>query len=221
MCPFASQLGAAAGAGGAPFPASCPMSGASANAAPAAAASAATPPSCPFSGASATKPPSQAAALVTSDAPGAAAAPAQQGGTCPLGFGGTGSGPRMSVLHCTLCRSLLFDAHKINGCGHVFCKECVSRFQDCPVCGADVTGLSPDTAAQGARGVGGMCTCAPWEYAGHCAEVPALWCCPLLHCTAVHSLRCALTCLCSVQQRACACALSAALPWPQRSCCSP
>lgn len=72
----------------------------------------------------------------------------QQKATCPLGFGSS-SGPRLSSLHCPLCRSLLFDTHVTKGCSHKFCRDCIARFQDCPVCGMDITETVPDTKTQG------------------------------------------------------------------------
>jgi tetratricopeptide (TPR) repeat protein len=44
---------------------------------------------------------------------------------------------------------LLFDCHAAKPCGHKACGECLSRFRDCPLCGADVDGTEPDAAAQG------------------------------------------------------------------------
>jgi hypothetical protein len=75
---------------------------------------------------------------------GAAAAPA----VCPLGFGSS-RGPKLSTLHCPVCKGLLFDAHMSTGCKHTFCHSCLSRTRDCPVCGMDVEGMEPNTELSG------------------------------------------------------------------------
>ncbi|KAL4517007.1 hypothetical protein Ndes2437B_g06628 [Nannochloris sp. 'desiccata'] len=72
----------------------------------------------------------------------AAGAPA----TCPLGFGSS-SGPKLTNLHCTICKSFLYDCVKTN-CGHTYCRVCISRFQDCPTCGADVVSVEEDRESQ-------------------------------------------------------------------------
>ncbi|GLC35725.1 hypothetical protein PLESTM_000359000 [Pleodorina starrii] len=67
--------------------------------------------------------------------------------TCPLGFGGPGAAKgELSSYHCVLCRGLLHDPVVADRCRHVFCSFCIRRFRDCPVCGADIEGTSPDTA---------------------------------------------------------------------------
>ena len=35
-------------------------------------------------------------------------------------------------------------------CGHTFCRNCLAPFHDCPVCGADVKGVQPESELQGA-----------------------------------------------------------------------
>ncbi|GIL43193.1 hypothetical protein Vafri_996 [Volvox africanus] len=66
---------------------------------------------------------------------------------CPLGFGSSGAGKgELSPYHCVLCRGLLHDPVVTNGCRHTFCAFCVRRFRDCPTCGADIEGTSPDTS---------------------------------------------------------------------------
>ncbi|GAB4813759.1 hypothetical protein N2152v2_000805 [Parachlorella kessleri] len=75
---------------------------------------------------------------------------------CPLGFGGGALGPRMTELHCVLCRqvvvegagSLLHDCVVSTSCGHRFCSGCIERFEDCPLCGADIVGTEPDPEIQ-------------------------------------------------------------------------
>jgi tetratricopeptide (TPR) repeat protein len=76
----------------------------------------------------------------------AAAAPGAPGATCPLGFGSS-SGPKLTNLHCMICKSFLYDCVKTN-CGHKYCRVCISRFQDCPTCGADVVSVEADAEAQ-------------------------------------------------------------------------
>ena len=46
-------------------------------------------------------------------------------------------------------RSLFFDC-VATACGHRFCAGCIRDAVDCPLCGADVTPLTPDAEAQGA-----------------------------------------------------------------------
>lgn len=72
-----------------------------------------------------------------------AAAPAQ----CPMGFTAA-DGPRMTELHCIICKSLLYDCIQLS-CSCKYCRQCVAHFKDCPLCGADITSRTPDTALQG------------------------------------------------------------------------
>lgn len=81
---------------------------------------------------------------------GAAAQVAPEAAVCPLGFG-TARGPRLSTLHCPVCKGLLFDAHSINSCKHTFCRSCISQTRDCPSCGRDVDGLQPNSELAGER----------------------------------------------------------------------
>lgn len=70
----------------------------------------------------------------------------QSGGKCPLGFD---SGTfQIGPLSCVLCKALLYDASRTVPCQHIFCRGCVARFADCPLCGADVEGISPDLHLQ-------------------------------------------------------------------------
>jgi len=66
--------------------------------------------------------------------------------TCPLGYGSS-SGPKLTNLHCMICKSFLYDCIKTN-CGHKYCRVCISRFRDCPTCGADVVSVEEDPEAQ-------------------------------------------------------------------------
>ncbi|CAI8617486.1 unnamed protein product [Vicia faba] len=40
-------------------------------------------------------------------------------------------------------------ASKCVPCSHIFCKACISRFEDCPLCGADIVKIEPDDNLQG------------------------------------------------------------------------
>ncbi|KAJ9504693.1 hypothetical protein QJQ45_029472 [Haematococcus lacustris] len=68
---------------------------------------------------------------------------------CPYGFSASNVGPKLSSLHCTLCKQPLHDCCSCSPCGHKFCKFCISRTRDCPVCGQDIVGLAPDPTTQG------------------------------------------------------------------------
>lgn len=109
----------------------CPFAGT------AAARPASTPSACPFaSGAQGPNGDSQAA---QHDEPAA---------VCPYGYGAD-AGPKLSELDCTICQTLLFDASKAVPCGHKFCRYCLSKFKDCPLCGADVAGIESAKDLQG------------------------------------------------------------------------
>lgn len=71
------------------------------------------------------------------------AAPAQ----CPMGFTAA-DGPRMTQFHCVICKSLLYDCVKLS-CSCKYCRYCVENFQDCPLCGADITSRTAETELQG------------------------------------------------------------------------
>jgi len=66
---------------------------------------------------------------------------------CPLGFGGSKQGPKLSNLHCIVCKCLYYDCTTSN-CRHRFCRECATKFSDCPVCGHDITSWTPDPDTQ-------------------------------------------------------------------------
>lgn len=86
--------------------------------------------------------------------------------TCPLGFG-TARGPKLSTLHCPVCKGLLFDAHNVVSCKHTFCKSCISQTQDCPSCGRDVDGLEPNSEMTGELylGLSTATSCSCWHSA--------------------------------------------------------
>ncbi|KAG9132981.1 hypothetical protein Leryth_015357 [Lithospermum erythrorhizon] len=55
---------------------------------------------------------------------------------CPLGYDSQTF--KLGPLSCMICQALLFECGKCAPCSHVFCKACISRFNDCPLCGADI-----------------------------------------------------------------------------------
>jgi len=85
-----------------------------------------------------------ASRFMPSDEAGASGGPA----TCPLGFG-SAKGPKLSTLHCPVCKGLLFDAHSVASCTHTFCRSCITQTRDCPSCGRDVDGLEANTELAG------------------------------------------------------------------------
>ena len=74
-------------------------------------------------------------------------APAQ----CPMGFSAA-DGPRMTQLHCVICKSLLYDCVQLS-CSCKYCRYCVANFSDCPLCGADITSRTPAPELQGSCNV--------------------------------------------------------------------
>ncbi len=70
-------------------------------------------------------------------------APAQ----CPMGFTAS-DGPRMTQLHCVICKSLLYDCVQLS-CSCKYCRYFVANFSDCPLCGADITSRTAATELQG------------------------------------------------------------------------
>ncbi|KAL1550034.1 protein NCA1-like [Salvia divinorum] len=55
---------------------------------------------------------------------------------CPFGYDSQTF--KLGPLSCMVCQALLFQCSKCVPCSHVFCKVCISRFSDCPLCGADI-----------------------------------------------------------------------------------
>lgn len=53
----------------------------------------------------------------------------------------------MSNLHCIVCKCLYYHCTTSN-CGHRFCRDCATKFSDCPVCGHDITSWTPDPDTQ-------------------------------------------------------------------------
>ncbi|XP_077235938.1 protein NCA1-like [Tasmannia lanceolata] len=65
---------------------------------------------------------------------------------CPFGYDSQSF--KLGPLSCLVCHALLFESSKCMPCSHKFCKACISRFKDCPLCGADIEKIEPDTDLQ-------------------------------------------------------------------------
>ncbi|CAO2838373.1 unnamed protein product [Amaranthus hypochondriacus] len=65
---------------------------------------------------------------------------------CPLGYDSRSF--KIGPLSCVLCQALLFESSKCVPCSHIFCKVCISRFKDCPLCGADIEKIEYDEELQ-------------------------------------------------------------------------
>ncbi|XP_030465685.1 protein NCA1 [Syzygium oleosum] len=65
---------------------------------------------------------------------------------CPLGYDSQTF--KLGPLSCMICQALLFDCAKCVPCSHVFCKGCIMRFKDCPLCGADIESTEADSNLQ-------------------------------------------------------------------------
>ncbi|GAV64543.1 hypothetical protein CFOL_v3_08061 [Cephalotus follicularis] len=77
------------------------------------------------------------------DAPGDSTAVSPK---CPFGYDSQTF--KLGPLSCMICQALLFDTTKCVPCSHVFCKACISRFKDCPLCGADIEKNEADNNLQ-------------------------------------------------------------------------
>ncbi|KAL3841193.1 hypothetical protein ACJIZ3_025784 [Penstemon smallii] len=65
---------------------------------------------------------------------------------CPFGYDSQTF--KLGPLSCMICQALLFECSKCVPCSHVYCKACVSRFKDCPLCGADIEKIEDDPNLQ-------------------------------------------------------------------------
>lgn len=65
---------------------------------------------------------------------------------CPLGYDSETF--KIGPFSCMICKALLFECSKCIPCSHVYCKACISRFNDCPLCGADIESTEADTNLQ-------------------------------------------------------------------------
>lgn len=66
---------------------------------------------------------------------------------CPFGYDSQTF--KLGPLSCMICQALLFESSKCVPCSHVYCKACISRFKDCPLCGADIEKIEADSTLQG------------------------------------------------------------------------
>ncbi|KAL6523206.1 Protein nca1 [Orobanche gracilis] len=65
---------------------------------------------------------------------------------CPFGYDSQTF--KLGPLSCMICQALLFQCSKCVPCFHVYCKACISRFKDCPLCGADIEKIEDDLNLQ-------------------------------------------------------------------------
>ncbi|KAG5555521.1 hypothetical protein RHGRI_006238 [Rhododendron griersonianum] len=65
---------------------------------------------------------------------------------CPFGYDSETF--KLGPFSCMICQALLYESSKCVPCSHVYCKACISRFKDCPLCGADIEKIEPDTNLQ-------------------------------------------------------------------------
>ncbi|KAJ4982237.1 hypothetical protein NE237_033074 [Protea cynaroides] len=65
---------------------------------------------------------------------------------CPFGYDSHTF--KLGPLSCMICQALLFESSKCLPCSHKYCKACISRFKDCPLCGADIEKIEPDKDLQ-------------------------------------------------------------------------
>ncbi|PSS13797.1 E3 ubiquitin-protein like [Actinidia chinensis var. chinensis] len=65
---------------------------------------------------------------------------------CPFGYDSQSF--KLGPFSCMICQALLFESSKCVPCSHVYCKACISRFKDCPLCGADIEKIEADTNLQ-------------------------------------------------------------------------
>uniref|UniRef100_A0A7N0V8M9 RING-type domain-containing protein n=1 Tax=Kalanchoe fedtschenkoi TaxID=63787 RepID=A0A7N0V8M9_KALFE len=65
---------------------------------------------------------------------------------CPYGFDSQTF--KIGPFSCVICQAILFKSSRCVPCSHVFCYACVSRFKDCPLCGADIRRIEDDANLQ-------------------------------------------------------------------------
>ncbi|KAJ7568228.1 hypothetical protein O6H91_01G024200 [Diphasiastrum complanatum] len=65
---------------------------------------------------------------------------------CPLGY--DAGSFKLGPLSCIICRALLFNSSRCLPCRHIYCRSCILRFQDCPLCGLDIENIEPDPDLQ-------------------------------------------------------------------------
>ncbi|XP_022957022.1 protein NCA1-like [Cucurbita moschata] len=99
---------------------------------------------CPFSKSARSDDASLTKSPVEGEKGGADAASA--GGKCPFGYDSQTF--KIGPLSCMICQALLFECSRCVPCSHIFCKACISRFNDCPLCGADIEKIEADANLQ-------------------------------------------------------------------------
>ncbi|KAE8038480.1 hypothetical protein FH972_010985 [Carpinus fangiana] len=65
---------------------------------------------------------------------------------CPFGYDSETF--KLGPFSCIICQALLFESSKCVPCSHVYCKACILRFKDCPICGADIEKIEADSKLQ-------------------------------------------------------------------------
>ncbi|XP_024018086.1 protein NCA1 [Morus notabilis] len=65
---------------------------------------------------------------------------------CPFGYDSQTF--KLGPLSCVICQALTFQCSRCVPCTHAFCKACISRFKDCPLCGADIEKIEEDEKIQ-------------------------------------------------------------------------
>ncbi|XP_010554493.1 PREDICTED: uncharacterized protein LOC104824200 [Tarenaya hassleriana] len=65
---------------------------------------------------------------------------------CPFGYDSQTF--KIGPFSCVICQALLYETSRCVPCTHVFCKACISRFKDCPLCGADIEKIEADEKLQ-------------------------------------------------------------------------
>ncbi|GAB2218879.1 hypothetical protein Drorol1_Dr00002111 [Drosera rotundifolia] len=65
---------------------------------------------------------------------------------CPFGY--DAGSFKLGPFSCVICQALLFESSRCVPCSHVYCKACISRFKDCPICGVDIKKIEPDNDLQ-------------------------------------------------------------------------
>ncbi|KAK4372710.1 hypothetical protein RND71_008094 [Anisodus tanguticus] len=65
---------------------------------------------------------------------------------CPFGYDSQTF--KLGPFSCMICQALLYDCSRCVPCSHVFCKACISRFKDCPLCGVDIEKTEGDENLQ-------------------------------------------------------------------------
>ncbi|KAF4400040.1 hypothetical protein G4B88_021254 [Cannabis sativa] len=65
---------------------------------------------------------------------------------CPFGY--DSQKLKIGPLSCVICQALIFQCSRCVPCSHAFCKGCISKFNDCPLCGADIEKIEDDEKIQ-------------------------------------------------------------------------